>query len=494
MKETIQIDYKTYTLDSVLHQGITTTSYLGHIQKFDPITESSYDKKVVIKMMKTESPQPDMIVLLKRLKEISGYMESEEYMVPYIDWTETKLDGVSMIITVTEFLEGYDLETYFTTSNKDDYNTMLNMMTQISKSLDYLHTYGIAHRNIKPSNIYFDESVNKWKLIDYSLSCTDTAVCGSHTTNKYTMTPESVLNKPVTFISMMQQDIWSLGTVFYAMANEGAFIVQGEDIRQSLINIAGGSESINPSSYSYQPINSIIMSMLNVRPEMRPTSGQLVFLFYLSRPGCKIDNVTYTHDTVKTMLYSMGQENSNMTDYQLCTDITDKIRICPINKNGYVYEDLVQMASMIGLTNIDKMNTDQLCQVITLTLQTSLHRVKQEVTEDIVRAIQYRAMAQAHKQDSKFTNMATTRINKHFDKIYEYANENNLIDIDMLEKYRIEIRKKYDHYKNSDAVGYATVFGFQNDYIIYLIVNMDPAFEYNGMPIARELVFSKRMV
>jgi serine/threonine protein kinase len=484
----IQIDYKTYSLDEHITTQEKGKTYLGHIQRYDAVSGTTYKKKVVIKMIEvsnyTEEQIKETTVLLKRLQEISGYMESEEYMVVYLDWSQTVIEDKLYIVTVTEFIEGYDLETYFANHIEYDYNTILSIMSQIAKSLDYLHTYSIAHQNIKPSNIYYDENVKRWKLIDYVYSCSDTTekLCNMNPINRYTLTPEAAIdnNTNQVFISRLRQDIWSLGVVFYAMVNNGEYIIEiKNDIKQSLINIAGGSQKMVPSRYTYQPINSIIMSMLNTEPEKRPTSGQVVFLIYLARPGCKVDDVTYSHDSVKTILYSLGIEDLELNDYKLCSKLTNNIRKCPVNKNMYMYDELIEFSKIIGLKNRHDMNIDQLCQIVNTTLQTSINRVKEEVTSELIRAIQYRAIAETRKRESKFTDSSIYRINNHFDRLYKYSKENNLIDINMLEKYRIEIRKKYDHLKSTASVSYATVFGLQNDYIIHLILEEQPDYEYN---------------
>jgi serine/threonine protein kinase len=101
------------------------------------------------------------------------------------------------------------------------HNILLQIIHNLLKAMYHLHNMGIAHRDIKPQNILIDPSTYAVQIIDFGLGCTDKIKCVAAGTILYS-SPEVLNNwqiKVFRLSDMMKADMFSLGIVFYVLAN-----------------------------------------------------------------------------------------------------------------------------------------------------------------------------------------------------------------------------------------------------------------------------------
>lgn len=119
------------------------------------------------------------------------------------------VDGYGLCIE-EEFIEGRTLQAYLKEQHTDD--EKIAIVNQIADALRYAHNQGIAHRNLKPSNILITAQGNYVKLIDFSVLSLDDIKATADTTRF--MAPEL---KDETMTADGTADIYSLGTIMKVM-------------------------------------------------------------------------------------------------------------------------------------------------------------------------------------------------------------------------------------------------------------------------------------
>lgn len=133
-----------------------------------------------------------------------------------IDYEERQ----DMLAIVLEYLEGEDLNHYIRKNGAMTPKEVLDVFTQVLDAFEYAHSKSIAHRDVKPSNIFIEPS-GTVKILDFGIaklvgSTDDMTVTGAQIGTPVYMSPEQVNSDKALD---HRSDIYSLGVTLYYMLN-----------------------------------------------------------------------------------------------------------------------------------------------------------------------------------------------------------------------------------------------------------------------------------
>ncbi|KAL9320776.1 hypothetical protein ACSQ67_012615 [Phaseolus vulgaris] len=117
---------------------------------------------------------------------------------------------------ITEYMSQGNLRMYL--NKKEPYSlsmeTILRLALDISRGMEYLHSQGVIHRDLKSSNLLLDDDM-RVKVADFGTSCLETR-CRKSKGNSGTyrwMAPEMIKGKPYT----RKVDVYSFGIVLWEL-------------------------------------------------------------------------------------------------------------------------------------------------------------------------------------------------------------------------------------------------------------------------------------
>ena len=189
-------------------------------------------QKVAVKIMNKNTMDSSDLELVRTEIEILKICQH-----PYIIKLYDIFENVDYIYIIMEYCSGGDLFSFIKKRNyqlKEE--KVVEIIYKLCKAVYYVHSYGIAHRDIKPDNVLLtseDENADI-RLLDFGLS----KIVGPNQkcTEPYgTLTycaPEIILDKPY----LKTVDSWSLGVMTYLMLC-GSFPFYGKNETEIAKNV-----------------------------------------------------------------------------------------------------------------------------------------------------------------------------------------------------------------------------------------------------------------
>ncbi len=215
-----------YQITRKLGLGEMCTIYLGY-------EIENQDKKIVIKIFNKEQLNDKSLIehFLKKIEIIKKLDHIN--VVPILDYV---IDD-EVFAVIDDLIEGQNLK--FAVSMKDftlDQN--IDYFKQILSGVRYIHSVGLVHRSLDPSNIFFTDNYKTIKILDAGLSRIfeyDNPKKMKITSPMF-LSPEQVLqNQTIGELS----DVYTLGVILYFMlAKKTPFAKTGSysDICNQIIN------------------------------------------------------------------------------------------------------------------------------------------------------------------------------------------------------------------------------------------------------------------
>lgn len=113
-----------------------------------------------------------------------------------------------------EHCKGQELFDYVTSKQKLSETETVSIVTEILKTLNYLHKFNLVHRDLKPENIIYNKETQKIKLIDFGLSSYFSEECklNSKVGTPYYVAPEVLKGE-----YSKECDMWSVGVITYIL-------------------------------------------------------------------------------------------------------------------------------------------------------------------------------------------------------------------------------------------------------------------------------------
>lgn len=171
------------------------------------------DKKIKreVKILRNLTGGPNIIALLDVVQDRTGRYHS--LIMEYVENVEWK-------VILTVFTE-VDIKYY---------------IFQLLKALDFVHSRGIMHRDVKPGNVMIDHRRRKLRLIDWGLAEFYHPGVAYHIRvgSRYYKAPELLVGYKMYDYSL---DIWSVGCMFASMLFKREHFFRGSDNDDQLLRI-----------------------------------------------------------------------------------------------------------------------------------------------------------------------------------------------------------------------------------------------------------------
>lgn len=254
---------------SVFYEGVATGKYKiekkvgeGAMGKVYLAVDKSLGRKVAIKKMNDE------IKVNEREKQ--RFLEEARTVAllhhPNIVEIYTIFEESGDVFLVFEYLEGRTLDTVLSKDIRMSFNRVKGIFVEVSKALEYAHSKGVIHRDLKLSNIMLT-SESYVKVMDFGLSGRAIESKANSGNAEIVGSPAYMAPEQENGTSSIRSDIYSMGICIYESLT-GVLPFQGPDFyNQKMRNF------YEPVSQCVQglpkSVDALLEKCLDVDPEKR---------------------------------------------------------------------------------------------------------------------------------------------------------------------------------------------------------------------------------
>ena len=194
---------------------------------FEGVRAQSVDQKCIIKILKPVKKKK-----IKREIKILQNLAGGINVISLLDVVREPQSKTPSLIF--EYVNNTDFKVLY--PNLTDYDIRFYLM-ELLKALDFSHSQGIMHRDVKPHNIMIDHEKRQLRLIDWGLA--EFYHAGKEynvrVASRYFKGPELLVDLQDYDYSL---DLWSLGCVFAGMIFRKEPFFNGHDNYDQLVRIA----------------------------------------------------------------------------------------------------------------------------------------------------------------------------------------------------------------------------------------------------------------
>jgi serine/threonine-protein kinase len=254
-----------YRIDSVLGKGAMGTVY----KAFDPHIARVVALKTIRLELLGDDQHEQVIGRFKNEAQAAGRLSHPNIVAVY-DYGEDADAGAAYI--AMEFIDGTPLNTLLQTHPPRRLAHALDWMRQLLQALEYAHSRGVVHRDVKPANLMITAQQHL-KVADFGVARLDSSSLtqtGSMIGTPSYMSPEQFCGTLVDGRS----DVFSAGIVLYQLlTGERPFSGSATMVMQQILNQTPlPPSSLNPT---LDPLlDAVIAKALAKRPDDRYASAQ----------------------------------------------------------------------------------------------------------------------------------------------------------------------------------------------------------------------------
>ncbi|KAL6309380.1 kinase-like protein [Sparassis latifolia] len=259
-------DYERITIDWNVPDRYELVRRIGggkYSEVFEGL-DSSNEDKCVVKVLKPVAKKK-----IKREIKILRNLSGGPNIVGLLDVVhDPPSRSKSLVMEYVENVEWKELYSVLTEMEIKHY------LFQLLKALDFVHSRGIMHRDVKPGNIMYDRECQKLRLIDWGLAEFYHPGTEYHPRvgSRYYKAPELLVNNRLYDYSL---DMWSVGCILAAMIFRREHFFRGRDNEDQLLKIlkvlgsANFEQYLNTYALYMQAENDDLLSSYSKQPWTR---------------------------------------------------------------------------------------------------------------------------------------------------------------------------------------------------------------------------------